>query len=110
MYQAHYGHTSQHQAVIVWSDGSATAQYPSEGIAVSVDPDQTGMLPSQEGCSASWHKFAAACETYKFLNHFDTGDTRQRSTPQGCMLISAYALSLLKHMGLLVYSPVATYN
>ncbi len=42
VYQTFYGHTSQHQAIIVRSDGSATAQYPSEGIAVSVDPEQTG--------------------------------------------------------------------
>ena len=42
VYQTFYGHTSQHQAVIVRSDGSATAQYPSEGVAVSVDPEQTG--------------------------------------------------------------------
>ena len=30
----------------MWSNGSAAAQYPSEGIAVSVDPDQTGLLLS----------------------------------------------------------------
>ena len=41
-YQTFYGHTSQHQAIIVRSDGSATAQYPTEGVAVSVDPEQTG--------------------------------------------------------------------
>lgn len=44
VYQSFYGHTSQHQAVIVRSDGSAAAQYPSEGIAVSVDPEQTGKV------------------------------------------------------------------
>ncbi|KAL3141890.1 hypothetical protein ABBQ32_004551 [Trebouxia sp. C0010 RCD-2024] len=43
VYQTFYGNTSQHQAVIVRSDGSATAQYPSEGVAVSVDPEQTGV-------------------------------------------------------------------
>lgn len=48
VYQTCYGHTGQHQAVIVWSDGSATAQYASEGVAVSVDPDRTGMVPSHE--------------------------------------------------------------
>lgn len=42
LYQTCYGHTNQHQAVIVRSDGSATAQYPTEGVAVSVDPDSTG--------------------------------------------------------------------
>lgn len=42
VYQTFYGHTCQHQAVIVRSDGSATGQYPSEGVAVSVDPEQTG--------------------------------------------------------------------
>lgn len=93
MYQAHYGHTSQHQAVIVWSDGSATAQYPSEGIAVSVDPDQTGMLPSQESCSASWHKFAAACEIYGYFNHFDPGEQGSVRLLKDALLISAYALS-----------------
>ena len=44
VYQSFYGNTRQHQAVIVRSDGSATAQYPSEGVAVSVDPEQTGKL------------------------------------------------------------------
>lgn len=42
LYQTYYGHTSQHQATIVRSDGSATAQYPAEGVAVSVDPEVTG--------------------------------------------------------------------
>ena len=42
VYQTFYGQTKQHQAIIVRSDGSATAQYPSEGVAVSVDPEQTG--------------------------------------------------------------------
>ncbi|DBB11172.1 TPA: hypothetical protein ACH3X3_006625 [Trebouxia sp. C0006] len=42
VYQSCYGHTSQHQAIIVRSDGSAVAQYPMEGVAVSVDPDNTG--------------------------------------------------------------------
>ena len=105
MYQAHYGHTSQHQAVIVWSDGSATAQYPSEGIAVSVDPDQTGMLPSQESCSARWHKRAAACETYAYPNHPDTGEQGSVRLLRGALLISLNALLLLKHMGLLLHSP-----
>ena len=42
VYQSCYGHTSQHQAIIVRSDGSAVAQYPTEGVAVSVDPENTG--------------------------------------------------------------------
>ncbi|KAL0042853.1 hypothetical protein WJX79_001571 [Trebouxia sp. C0005] len=42
VYHSCYGHTSQHQAIIVRSDGSAVAQYPTEGVAVSVDPDNTG--------------------------------------------------------------------
>lgn len=44
VYQSCYGHTSQHQAIIVRSDGSAVAQYPMEGVAVSVDPDNTGQI------------------------------------------------------------------
>jgi len=42
VYQSCYGHTSQHQAIIVRSDGSAVAQYPTEGVAVSVDLENTG--------------------------------------------------------------------
>ena len=52
--EAFYGHTSQHQAVIVRSDGSATAQYPTEGVAVSVDPDQTGQSSFRNAATTSF--------------------------------------------------------
>jgi hypothetical protein len=47
VYQSCYGHISQHQAIIVRSDGSAVAQYPTEGVAVSVDPENTGWTSSE---------------------------------------------------------------
>lgn len=56
VYQTFYGNTSQHQAVIVRSDGSATAQYPSEGVAVSVNPEQTGKHRSTWGIAYGEHR------------------------------------------------------
>lgn len=56
VYQVHYGHTAQHQAIIVWSNGAATAQYPTEGLAVSVDPDQSGALSALLGPDGSYRK------------------------------------------------------
>ncbi|DBA76331.1 TPA: hypothetical protein ACH3X1_010043 [Trebouxia sp. C0004] len=47
VYQSCYGHTSQHQAIIVRSDGSAVAQYPTEGVAVSIDQENAG---GKKGC------------------------------------------------------------
>ena len=43
-YQEFYGQAHIHQAIIVRSDGSAVAQYPSgDGIAVAVDLEHTGV-------------------------------------------------------------------
>ncbi|KAL3153437.1 hypothetical protein ABBQ38_011772 [Trebouxia sp. C0009 RCD-2024] len=93
VYQTFYGNTSQHQAVIVRSDGSATAQYPSEGVqrggmrllatyrstglaAVMFEADGTGSVQYPNG--NLWMSFTA--ETGKGALYSHTGEVTRTWT------------------------------
>lgn len=86
VYQTFYGHTSQRQAVIVRSDGSATAQYPSEGLAVSVDPEQTGK-PGSGAHACTSHLSSRHLISFDILHCVcvRTASSNPSGTPMSCI-------------------------
>ncbi len=70
-YQEFYGQAHIHQAIIVRSDGSAVAQYPSgDGIAVAVDLEHVGVQ--------------ALCGSAAVLHHSHLRDTQKQVGNPAC--------------------------